>query len=302
MVMGAGAIGSLFGGYLSKAGNDVLLVGRKEHIQIINKNGLVIRNRTTIAVKPKGVDSIEQVDGTFDVILLTVKAHDTEQAVYEIKDVVNSKTTVVLLQNGLGIEDFLPKSMGMPLRGVTMNGSLLLEPGQILHSGEGDTIIGEQNGTITPRLKTLAETLTNAGLNTKVTEDIKRAVWMKTVVNSAINPLGALTGMKNGDLIQIPSLKRLMIKIVKEGMEAAEKSGVHLKEDPVDLTIKTAKLTSNNKNSMLQDILMNKKTEIEFINGAIAKYGRENQVATPINDILTVLIQAIEHRNKKETV
>ena len=295
--MGAGAIGSLFGGYLSKAGNDVLLVGRKKQIQAIRKNGLVIRNKAEFIAKPKVVDSIDQVNGSFDLILLTVKGYDIRQAVLEIRELISDKTTLMFLQNGLGIEEIVSDIVETPLRGVTMNGSLLSKPGLIIHTGKGDTIIGEQNGNITQRVKMLADTMKNAGLNTKITKNIKGIVWMKTLVNSGINPLGALTGMKNGELLQVPSLKRLMVKTVKEGINVAEKNGVNLEEDPVALTIKTAELTKNNKNSMLQDILRNKQTEIDFINGAISKHGRGNRVITPINDALTGLINALEQKS-----
>ena len=287
MVMGAGAIGSLFGGYLSNAGNKVTLVGRKKHIQTICKRGLIIRNKAEFTVKPKAVDSINQVSGTFDLILITVKAYDTQQALLEVNELINDDTTILFLQNGLGIEETVSKTVETPLRGITMNGSLLLEPGLIIHTGGGDTIIGELDCNITKRVKMVVDTFSNAGLNTKATKNIRGTVWLKTLINSGINPVGALTGMKNGELIQVPPIRRLIVKTIEEGVKVAEKSAVNLEEDPVTLTMKTAELTKNNKNSMLQDVLNNRRTEIDFINGAISKYGSRSGVLTPINDVLT---------------
>lgn len=300
MVMGAGAIGSLFGGYLAKSGNDVVLVGREKHVNAIKKKGLVIRDGVEYVVKVKAVTSADQVETPLDLILLTVKAYDTRQAILEIHELIGDKTTLLCLQNGLGIEEIASDIIKNPLRGVTCNGSMLLKNGSITHTGRGDTIIGKRDGIITQKMKMIADTFTKAGLNTRITENIQGVVWTKTLVNSGINPFGALTRMKNGELVQVPSLKELMVRTVREGINVAEKIGITLEEDPVSLTIKTAEKTANNRNSMLQDIIRNKLTEIDFINGAISEHGRRSRVPTPINDVLTGLIRTIENKSYKK--
>ena len=298
MVMGAGSIGSLFGGYLAKAGNEVVLVGREEHVQAIKKSGLEIREGFTHNIKLRAVNSPTRIEGSFDLILLTVKAYDTRQVVMQMRKFKNSETTLLCLQNGLGTEEIAAKYIEMPVRGVTMNASLLLQPGVIIHTGYGDTIIGERDGHTSERLKKIARMFSNADINTRITDNICGAVWTKTLVNSGINPFGAITGMRNGELLQIPYLKRLMVRTVEEGVNVADKIGINLEEDPVSMVIKTAELTANNKNSMLQDILRKKQTEIDFINGAISKQGRKNRVPTPMNDVLTGFIKALELKNK----
>jgi 2-dehydropantoate 2-reductase len=298
MVLGAGAIGSLFGGYLAKAGNDVVLVGREKHVKAIKSKGLTIRDGIEYVVKVKAVTSVDQVETPLDLILLTVKAYDTRQAILEVNDLMDEKTTLLCLQNGLGTEVIASELIENLLRGVTSNGSLLLEPGTIVHTGRGDTILGEQDGSITQRMNLITDTFTKAGLNTVITENIQGVTWRKTLVNSGINPFGALTKMKNGELIRVPPLKELIIRTVEEGASVAEKIGINLEGDPVALTLQTAERTSNNKNSMLQDILRNKRTEIDFINGAISEHGRRNRVPTPINDVLTGLIRTLEHKYK----
>ena len=296
-MVGAGAVGSLFGGYLSHAGNEVILIGRGEHIQTMRKRGLIIRNKADFVVKPRAEDAIDQVKGPFDLILITVKAYDTRQAVLDIGELIKDKTPVLFLQNGLGTEETVAKIVEKPMRGITMNGAFLPEPGLIIHTGEGETVIGEQDGSVTPRVRAVANTFVNAGLNTGVTKTIRGTVWLKTLVNSGINPIGALTGMRNGELIQVASLKNLMRKTVEEGAKVAEKNGVYLEEDPISLTMKTAELTKNNKNSMLQDLLKKRRTEIDFINGAISEYGGRSGVPTPINIVLTELIKGLEQKN-----
>jgi len=297
-VLGAGAIGSLFGGFLAKEGNDVVLVGRERHVNAIQQKGLMIRDGVEYVVKVKAVTAVDQVETPLDLILLTVKAYDTRQAILEVNDLMDEKTTLFCLQNGLGTEEIASELIENPLRGVTSNGSLLVKPGVIAHTGRGDTILGEQDGRVTQRMKRIADTFTQAGLNTRITDNIQGVVWMKTLVNSGINPFGALTGMTNGELIREPSLKGLMIRTVEEGVRVAEKMGINLEGDPVDLTLQTAERTANNRNSMLQDILRSKRTEIDFINGAISEQGRRNRVPTPINDVLTGLIRTLEHKNK----
>jgi 2-dehydropantoate 2-reductase len=297
-VLGAGAIGSLFGGFLAKEGNDVVLVGREKHVNAIQKKGLTIRDGVEYVVKVKAVTSVDQVKTPLDLILLTVKAYDTRQAILEVHDLMDEKTTVLCLQNGLGTEEIASELIENPLRGVTSNGSLLVKSGVVAHTGRGDTILGEQEGSVTQRMKMIADTFTQAGLNTRITENIQGVVWTKTLVNSGINPFGALTGMKNGELIREPSLKGLMIRTVEEGVSVAETMGITLEGDPVDLTLQTAERTANNRNSMLQDILRSKRTEIDFINGAISEHGRRNRVPTPINDVLTGLIRTLEHKNQ----
>ncbi len=297
--MGAGAIGSLFGGYLAEAGNDVILVGRENHVQAIRETGLIIRGEADRTVKLRAVVSAEQVKGPFDVVLLTVKAYDTGRAVREVSGLMGDDATLLCLQNGLGVEEAASGCVDKLVRGVTMNGSLLLEPGVIAHTGRGDTVIGELEGDVTPRVEAIAHVFSEAGLNTRVTKDMRGVVWTKTLVNAGINPLGALTGLRNGELLRVPSLKRLMVNAVEEGAALAAASGVSLGENPVSLTLRTAELTASNRNSMLQDVLKGKRTEIDFINGAISERGRRSRVPTPINDVLTGLVKGLEHRNRR---
>jgi 2-dehydropantoate 2-reductase len=183
------------------------------------------------------------------------------------------------------------------LRGVTGNGALLKEPGIVEHTGKGETIIGEITGEKTRRAQTIAEIFTEANLSARVTDNITGAVWMKILVNAGINPLGALTGLRNGELLTVPELKEAVAETVAEGAKVVKKLGVKLEsDDPVALTFKTIELTAQNKNSMLQDIERRKRTEIEYINGAISKCGREMGLATPLNDLLTHLIKSLEKK------
>ena len=301
-VMGAGAIGSLFGGLLAEGGNDVALIARESHAKAIKKDGLTIEGVSgKHVVKVKAVTTPAHLKETFDLILLTVKAYDTRQAVTEAQPLMGNNSVLLCLQNGLGMEEIASEILGRDrvLRGVTINGVLLKEPGLVIHTGKGETIIGELNTKITERAQKIAEAFSKAELPTRVASNIEGTVWTKILINAGINPFGALTGMKNGELIMIPELRELMTETVVEGINVARKINIELEGDPVSLMIKTAEMTAQNKNSMLQDIEKGKRTEIDFINGAISNLGKRMGVKTPLNNILTHLVKGLEANRLK---
>ncbi|MBU4256308.1 MAG: 2-dehydropantoate 2-reductase, partial [Candidatus Thermoplasmatota archaeon] len=183
------------------------------------------------------------------------------------------------------------------LRGITNHGVIFVKSGEICHAGTGETVIGEIDGRITGGIKKICSMFNDAGIKTRISSNIKKDVWAKTIVNSAINPITAITCLKNGYLLKIPVLKRLMRQICLEGVKVANREGIFFDFDVFEETKKIAKLTSENRSSMLQDIESGKKTEIDFINGAIAKIGKRHRVKTPLNSMLTVLVKALEKRD-----
>ena len=300
--MGAGAIGSFFGGLLAEDENDVVLIARESHVKAIRQNGLAIEGVSgKRVVKVKAVTTSAHLKEDFDLVLLTVKAYDTRQAVTEVKELIGDESVLLCLQNGLGVEQIASTIIGRDqvVRGVTINGVLLKEPGLVIHTGEGKTTIGELNRKITHRARKIAEMFSKAGLPTRVTSNIDGTVWTKILINAGINPFGALTGMKNGELLMIPGLRKLMIETVIEGSNVAKKIDVKLEHEPVSLMINTAEMTAKNKNSMLQDIEKGKRTEIDFINGAILNLGKRNGIKTPLNKVLTHLVRGLEANRLK---
>lgn len=300
--MGAGAIGSFFGGYLAKGGNDATIIARESHVKAIKRYGLTVEGASgKHIVKVKAVTTPAHLKETFDLILLTVKAYDTRQAVTEIQTLMENNSVLLCLQNGLSMEEIASEIVGKDrvLRGVTINGALLKEPGLVMHTGKGETIIGELDGKITARTQKIAEAFSKADLPTRVTKNIEGTVWTKILINAGINPFGALTGMTNGELIIIPELKELMTEAVIEGTNVAKKIDVELEGEPVSLMIKTAEMTAQNKNSMLQDVEKGKRTEIDFINGAISNLGKRKGVKTPLNNLLTHLVKGLEANRLK---
>jgi len=295
-VMGAGAIGSLFGSFLAKAGNEVTLIGRRSHMEAIRLRGLAVEGpqHHTITNLQAISDIAETEEGKFELILLTVKAYDTVQAVSAARRLMGEGAVLVSLQNGLGVEECALKFIRRKnlMRGVTSCAAILDKPGVIIQTGMGETVVGELDGTTATRTQRVAEVLKESRLPTRVTPNISGAVWMKTLVNAGINPFAALTGMRNGELPMFEGLKELMVETIEEGRRVAERLKVVLEGDPVAKMLTTAEATSENINSMFIDVRRGKPTEIDFINGAIWHLGERAGVATPLNMFLTYLVKA----------
>ncbi len=303
--MGAGAIGSLFGGLLAKAGNEVSFVGRKPHIDKIHQNGLLLEGISgEHRIKLKVTTDASKFQAP-ELIILTVKAYATAQAVRDAKPLFKGHTYFLCLQNGLGTEEVASSILGQDriLRGTTSEGALFLEPGKVRHTGHGETIIGSSNPADRCILSQIEQEFQKAGFKTTVSGDIKRVVWEKIFVNVAINPFGALTGLRNGDLLTVPEIQDAMKAAVLEGIKVTEKLGVKLSDQsPIERAFEVARKTAQNKNSMLQDIEKRRKTEIDFINGALVRYGETVGISCPINAVLTALIKGVEKRNELTSV
>lgn len=286
MIMGAGAIGSLFGGLIADAGYDVTLVGRRAHVDVVNERGLrisgIMEKKIEVVAKTEPIEA--------DIVFLTVKSYDTEEATRSIP--IKRDTVVVSLQNGLGNIDKMVRILGIErvVGGVTSHGALFVSPGHIKHTGTGRTLIG---GLVKDKKdERVAEILNDANVKTDVVEDITQKIWEKLIVNVGINAPTALTGIKNGELLLYPEMRWVMTESVEEANRVAKKIGIDgiSIEDVEDITRKTAE----NESSMLQDVKRGKRTEIDAINGVIVRIGRENGIDTPVNRTLYTLIKTIE--------
>lgn len=298
-VLGAGAMGCLYGSKLAESGQDVWLIDVwKEHVEAINENGLKIEGISgdRVVTNIKATTDPKDV-GIADLVIVFVKATITDTALKGAVSLIGKDTIVLTLQNGLGNIEKISSVVGREkvVAGVTAHGSTMLGPGRIRHAGTGDTNIGEIDGTVTDRVKGLAEVFNKAGFKTNVVDNVLGLIWGKLMANIGINALTALTGLKNGQLIKFKETEELLELAVMEAAEVAKRKGIKLNhDDPVAYTKKVCELTADNKSSMLQDVSNKRKTEIEVINGAIVKEGEKLGVPTPINKALTNLISVIQ--------
>ena len=314
-IIGAGSLGSLFGRLISLISTEnyyieVTLFGRKEHMDVINHDGLIIQekqnNLRSYEIKAfysmeHFIKSGKESSYCFDFLFLTTKAHNIDSAMLEYKMLIDNSKSIVILQNGIGNEQHVKKycSEKKIIRVLTSHGALLKEPGIVIHTGVGITKIGfpfEKNLEVSEeKLKHLAEIFTLAGIETLITDNIKRECWEKVFVNIGINAIGALTRLRNGEMLKIKEVRNIMDESVKEALEIAEKVGIKLKKkNYIEIMRNVAKNTSDNLNSMLQDILKGKKTEIDYINGKVVEIAREKGINVPVNQMLTNLIKGLE--------
>lgn len=289
-----GAIGSVFGALLAEAGLcEVALVSRrKEHVDAINSKGLTVKTLDGKEIVVR-ITADTKIADEPDLVLLTVKAYDVESALAQVK---KFGCPVLCLQNGIGIEELAAGIIGEDrvIRGITFVGATFTGPGCVTLSYEnfakmGGTLIGRHRHS-----EKIAEMLSKSQISARVTGDITGAVWTKALFNCGNNAFSALTGLRYGELFEVPGLKDAVFKTVEEGERVAMHSfGVNA-DQPQEKLLQVAKSAAKHKSSMLQDIEAGRRTEIDFLNGAISRLGRQYGVPTPLNDVITALVKGRE--------
>jgi 2-dehydropantoate 2-reductase len=291
-VFGAGAIGSLFAGILSK-NNQVNCVARKPHVHEVNKHGLMITGKTQLHKNIPFFETIDQINEIPELIIITVKSYDTEQAAKKIATAISDKTIILSLQNGLDNIEKITKhiSKKQVLAGITSHGSLFIQSGIIKHTGYGKTRIGELNSNLSDRLRLLQTMFIKAGISTEISSNIKKEIWKKAIVNASINSLTAIFQCNNGYLLTNPILSELVNKICTESTIIANANGFNInQEDMLEYTKEVIDNTKMNISSMFQSIRQKKKTEIHAINGAIKKYGNKKKCDVQLNEVITNIV------------
>lgn len=296
LIVGPGAMGCLFAARLKTAGHDVTLLDykpeRAERIRLqgIEVTGVTGEFRVAVpAVAGRGPDDA-------DVAVICVKAVNTAAAAGEIKPWLSPAARVLTLQNGLGNVEILEEvfGRGRVLGGVTSEAATLLGPGRIRHAGRGQTHMGALAPGPGP-VAGIVSAFNSAGFETHAAEDVEGLIWGKLIVNVGINALTALTRLRNGRLPDVEGAREVMAEAVGEAEAVARARGVRLPyPDPLKRVIEVCRSTAENVASMLQDILNERKTEVDFINGAIDREGSNLAIHTPVNRTLARLIRAIE--------
>ncbi|MFH0815495.1 MAG: 2-dehydropantoate 2-reductase [Methanobacteriota archaeon] len=294
VVLGAGALGSLFGGKLALS-HDVVLVGREAHVAAIGRKGLRIAGAKRTPARIKAVTNASGLERP-DLLLVTVKSYDTAAAMRGARGLIGPPTTVLSLQNGITTLDILDKCVpkGRLIGGWTSHGATVLEPGAIRHAGAGDTVIGELDGRRSARTEEIARAFSESGIKTILSRDIRREIWLKGLVNSAINPLTGIVRCENGEIASNSELSCVAKMICEEGSEVARASGFDIGAgEAFRRTMRVAVQTARNRSSMLQDIELGRRTEVDFLNGAITELAYRYKIEAPVNGALTSIIKAI---------
>jgi 2-dehydropantoate 2-reductase len=290
IILGAGAIGSVYGARLSTF-HDVTLIGGASHVEAIQRDGLVMQGAVTGTFRLPAFVDVPRIDpGTL--ILLTTKVNNNVAAVKPIVDLLPAGVTIVCVQNGLYSEDLVKELVGdraVVLRAITQVGGILVRPGVVDNTVPGYTLLESHD-----RSPAIAALLTEAGLDGRIIPDIKKEMWRKAVFNCVINPTTALMRTQVGSIVD-PQLNQLKQQIIDECVAVAEADGVVFEEDFVAL-IDRVFAGARTIASMQQDLMKGRKTEIDHMNGAVADLGERYGIPCPVNAALTTMIRYLETR------
>jgi 2-dehydropantoate 2-reductase len=209
---------------------------------------------------------------------------------------VGPEGLVLTLQNGLGNADIIARYVGAErvLAGTTAQGATLLGPGQIRHAGSGQTLLGMWGGGDPAHAQAVAEYISDCGITTETVDTIERVIWKKLIVNVGINAVTALTGIRNGQLLDLETTRKMCEAAVHEAAVVAKALGVDIGANPAKQVFQVARTTAPNRSSMGQDVDNKRRTEIEAINGAVVREAEKLRIQVPVNRTLTALIKTLE--------
>jgi 2-dehydropantoate 2-reductase len=297
-VVGCGAVGSLFAANLAQL-EDVEVWAydlARDHVEAINARGLRLSGAGELVGRVSATsDAAELPPSDFGIV--ATKAMHTESAIAATAHVF-AEGAVCSVQNGLGNEEALARHVARVIRGTTFPAGRVVEPGRVQWDVKGDTTIGPFEPSPAPlqEVERLAEACTRAGLPTAAVADARGPQWRKVIFNAATNPVGALTGLTHGRVCEDPALRRLVSGLVDEGKAVADAQAIVLDADPEELIDHAARpeVAYDHKASMLQDVEARRETEIDYLNGGVARFGRDHGVPTPLNEGILALVKGLE--------
>jgi 2-dehydropantoate 2-reductase len=297
-IVGCGAVGSLFAANLAQL-DDVEVWAfdlDREHVEAINAHGLRLSGAGDVVGEVRATtDPAELPPSDFGIV--ATKCMHTAAAI-EATAPAFANGAVCSVQNGVGNEEVLAQHVERVIRGTTFPAGRIVGPGHVQWDVKGDTTIGpfEPSPAAMAEIERLADACTRGGMPTMAVEDARGPQWRKLIFNAATNPIGALTGLTHGRVVEDAGLRRLVSGLVDEGKAVAAVQGIELDADPEELIDHAARpdVAYDHKASMLQDVEARRPTEIDYLNGGVSRFGREQGVPTPLNDAVTALIKGLE--------
>jgi 2-dehydropantoate 2-reductase len=296
-IVGCGAVGSLFAAHLAQVDEvevwayDVV----QAHVDAINRRGLRVTGSAELVGRVRASTDTAQIPRCEFGIVAT-KSRLTRAAI-EATAHLFEDAAVASVQNGLGNEEVIAEHVGRVIRGTTFPAGHVTGPGVVNMDTRGDTWLGpfEPRPASMDAVSRLAQVITAGGMNTKALADARGAQWTKLIFNAATNPIGALTGLTHGRVCELVPTRRLVSGLVAEGCAVADALGIVLDSDPDELVDHAAEVAYEHRASMLQDILAKRPTEVDALNGGIARFGSQEGIPTPLNDAIAALIKGVEH-------
>jgi 2-dehydropantoate 2-reductase len=304
VIVGAGAMGGLFGALLAEGGLEVTLVDLwREHVAAIRAHGLRLVGYGGERSIPVGATTDASEIRACDVVLFQCKAFANEAAATSVRHLFAGGTVAVSFQNGLGNEEVLAGVLGAEnvLGGLTAQGALVEAPGVVRNFGDLPTYVGELGGGISERATALAEAFTRHGLPTHASADIRRDKWKKLFGNVGLSALSGATDLASVDIVAVPELRATVFRAVGEAAAVARASGFDIDDEEAQevlmrLIDPAGGGTGTSKSSLCADLAHRRRTEVDTIYGRVAELGRRHGVATPTIDTLIAIVKGLESR------
>lgn len=290
-VMGAGAVGCYFGGMLARAGHDVTLVARPQHVEAIRRDGLRMETRSFDERVRLAASSDAAAVAGADLVLFCVKSTDTEAAGQALRPHLKPDALLLCLQNGVDNADRLRAVLPRHsvAAAVVYVATEMAGPGHVKHHGRGELVIEPSSGS-----DAAAQALVAAGVPTEVSGNVRGALWLKLILNSAYNAVSAITQLPYGKTVAGEGVWDLMRDVVDECVAVARAEGVQLPADPHEAVRKLAPSMPSQFSSTAQDLARGKRTEIDYLNGLVVRRGQALGIATPANRVLWALVKLLE--------
>ncbi|HEX7747711.1 MAG TPA: 2-dehydropantoate 2-reductase [Bordetella sp.] len=294
-VMGAGAVGCYYGAMLARAGHEVVLIGRAQHVQAVERDGLHVQTRQfderigppriRASVDPAAVAGAQ-------LVLFCVKSPDTESAGASIGPHLAADALVLALQNGVDNAERLRGAIAQEVAAaVVYVATEMAGPGHVRHHGRGELVIEPSSQS-----EAVARALAAAGVPTEVSANVRGALWAKLIINCAYNALSAISQLPYGRLVAGAGVRDCMRDVVAECIAVAQAEGVILPQDVGQAVHRIAESMPGQYSSTAQDVARGKRSEIDHLNGLVVKRGEALGVATPTNRLLHTLVKLIEDK------
>lgn len=302
VVVGAGAVGSFFGAMLAKAGKRVTLIGRQAHVEAIDREGLRLImaggvERIAVAATT-GLDVLRQAD----VLLFCVKSTDTEATARAIAPLLKPDALVLSLQNGVDNCEVIAAELAQPVVAVAVYVAVAMPaPGVVQHFGRGELLIGSfrpeerEDEHCQRRLNELVPYFADAGVKVEVSTTVMHELWMKLIANCAYNAISGLAQLPYGVMASVAEIPAVQKLVVEEVVAVAQAEGHALTvAEGMALVERIAVTMPGQKSSTAQDLARGKRTEIDHLNGFIARRAAKHGIAAPVNQTLHALVRLVE--------
>jgi 2-dehydropantoate 2-reductase len=297
-VVGCGAVGSLFAANLAQLEDAEVWAYdvSEDHCTAINEQGLRLSGAGEIVARLRATSDAAALPPC-DFGIVATKAMHTASAI-EAAAHAFAEGCVASVQNGIGNEEAIAEHVGRVIRGTTFPAGRIVAPGHVQWDVKGDTTFGPFEPSPAPmeEIERLADACTRGGMPAAAVPDARGPQWRKVIFNAATNPVGALTGLTHGRVCELSPLRRLVSGLVDEGKAVTAAQGIELDADPEDLIDHAARpeVAYDHKASMLQDVEARRQTEVDWLNGGIARFGAEYGVPTPLNEAILALVKGVE--------